>query len=174
MDVAESLLQPPRWARALLRLALPCDPIRDAILGDLHEEFLDDAAERGAQSARARYARRTAGIVIRALFDAMLWREWVSTGPVPETQLVTASSPRAAHRHASPAGGFAGFVIVALVVLGVAVVANTILFSASAARHAHASRAAGIGGVALLVACVGVGALVMCAGPRWRRSRRGA
>ena len=171
-DVAEALVQPPRWARALLLLALPCDPIRDAILGDLHEEFLDDAAERGAPSARARYARRSAGIVVRALSDAMLWREWVSTGPATEPQLVTASSHRATPRRASSAGGFAGFVIVALVVLGVAVVANTILFSASAARHAHASTAAGIGGVVLLVACVGFGAVVVCAGPRWRRSRR--
>lgn len=172
MDVAEPRLQPPRWARALLLLALPCDPIRDAILGDLHEEFLDDAVERGAQSARARYARRTAGIVVRALSDAMIWREWVSTGPVPEPQLVTASARPTTQHRASPAGGFAGFVIVALIVLGVAVVVNTILFSASAARHTLASTAAGIGGVALLVACVGFGAIVLCAGPRWRRNRR--
>lgn len=170
-DVAEPVLQPPRWARALLLLALPCDPIRDAILGDLHEEFLDDAVERGAQSARARYARRTAGIVVRALSDAMIWREWVSTGPVPEPQLVSASARPTTQRRANPAGGFAGFVIVALIVLGVAVVVNTILFTASAA-HTHASTAAGIGGVALLVACVGFGAIVLCAGPRWRRNRR--
>ena len=172
MGIAEPLLQPPRWARALLLLALPCDPIRDAILGDLHEEFLDDAVERGAPSARARYARRAAGIVVRALSDAMIWREWVSTGPVAEPQLVTASARPATQRPASAAGGFAGFVIVALIVLGVAVVVNTILFSASAARHTHASTAAGIGGVALLVACVGFAAVALCAGPRWRRNRR--
>lgn len=172
MDVAKPLSQPPRWAQALLLLALPCDPIRDAILGDLHEEFQDDAAECGAQAARVRYARRTAGIVVRALCDAMIWREWVSTGSVSEPQLITASAGRATHHPASPVGGFAGFLIVALMVLGVAVVANTLLFSASGARHTHASTAAGIGGVALLVACVGFGAIVLCAGPRWRRNRR--
>jgi hypothetical protein len=53
MDVAEPLLQPPRWAQALLLFALPCDPIRDAILGDLHQELLDEATERGARVARA-------------------------------------------------------------------------------------------------------------------------
>ena len=177
-DIAETLPQPPRWARALVLLALPCDPIRDAILGDLHEEFLDDAIERGNRSARARYARRSAGIVVRALSDAMIWREWVSTGPVAEQQLVSERSRGDAQRltssaaRLSAAGGFAGFVGVALIVLAVAVVANTILFSANAARHTPASSAAGIGGVALLVASVGFGAIVMCAGPRWRRKRR--
>ncbi|HKW46582.1 MAG TPA: permease prefix domain 2-containing transporter [Gemmatimonadaceae bacterium] len=171
MDVAEPLLQPPRLARGLLRFALPCDPIRDAILGDLHEEFLDDAMERGARTARARYARRTAGIVIRAIADAMIWREWVSTGPAAGPQLVTGSVRGTGQRRASAAGGFAGFLVVALVVLVVAVVVNTVLFSATASRHTHASSAAGIGGVVLLIGCVGVGAVVVCAGPRWRRNR---
>lgn len=168
MDVAEAYLQPPRWARAFLVLALPCDPMRDAILGDLHEEFLDDALQRGVRSARARYVQRTAGIVVRALSDAMIWREWVSTGPAaaPPQAAITAS-PRGA-----AAGSFAGFVVIALVVLATAVVVNTILFSANQARGTHGSSAAGIGGVALLVACVGIGAVVLCAGPRWRRNRR--
>jgi len=170
-DIAEPLVQPPRWARAFLLLALPCDPMRDAILGDLHEEFLDDAIEHGTRSARARYVRRTVGIAVRALSDAMIWREWVSTGRIAEPQLVT-KDPRAALPRVSAAGGFAGFVVVALIVLAVAVVVNTILFSANAARHAHASSAAGVGGVALLVASVCFGAIVMCAGPRWRRTRR--
>ena len=169
IDLAEPLTQPPRWARALLRLALPCDPMRDAILGDLHEEFLEDATERGSRSARARYVRRVAGIVVRAISDAMIWREWVSTGPVAEAQLVTPSSPRPVQAHSSAAGGFAGLVAIALVVLVGAVVVNTMLFSATAGHHAHASSAAGIGGVALLIGCVGLGAIVVCVGPRWRR-----
>ena len=178
MDVAESSFQPPRWARTLLLLALPCDPMRDAILGDLHEEFLDDVVERNARSARARYVRRTAGIVVRALSDAMIQREWVSTGPVARPQLATESSRPDAQRQASAsarasaAGGFAAFVVIALIVLAVAVVGNTILFSANAARHTNASSLAGIGGLALLVACVGFAAIVVCAGPRWRRNRR--
>ena len=168
MDVAEPILQPPRWSRAVLLFALPCDPMRDAILGDLHEEFLDDVTAYGPRLARARYVRRTAGIVARALADALIWREWVSASPA-------AAQPPAAVKVAvrgGAAGSFAGFVIVALIVLAAAVVVNTILFSANQARGTHGSFAAGIGGVALLVACVGVGAVVMCAGPRWRRNRR--
>jgi len=178
IEVADRSFQPPRWAHALLLLALPCDPMRDAILGDLHEEFLDDVVEHSPRSARARYVRRSTGIVVRALSDAMIRREWVSTGPVAGPQLITESSRREAQHHASgsgrvsTAGGFAAFVVFALIVLAVAVVVNTILFSANAARHTHASSVAGIGGVALLVACVGFGAIVVCAGPRWRRNRR--
>ena len=167
MHVGQPLTQPPRWARAFLFLALPCDPMRDAILGDLHEEFLDDAAERGVRLARVRYVRRTAGIVIHALSDAMIWREWVSTGPVAAPQLAVKAPARS-----GGAGAFAGFVSIALIVLAMAVVVNTILFSATQARGTHGtSAAAGVGGVALLVACVGIGAVVMCAGPRWRRNR---
>lgn len=143
--------------------------MRDAILGDLHEEFLDDAMRHGTRAARARYVQRTAGVVIRALSDAMIWREWVSTAPVAGAQLVAESSRPASHHRAGSAGGFAGFVIVALVVLVLAVVVNTMLFSATSAHHSHTSSAAGIGGVALLVASVGLGAIVVCAGPRWRR-----
>ena len=145
--------------------------MRDAILGDLHEEFIDDASEHGSPSARLRYARRTAGIVVRALSDAMIMREWVSTGPAAAPRLAVGSPHPIQHR-ARAAGGFAGFVMVALIVLGVAVVANTILFSAAGPHHPHASSAAGIGGLALLIACVGLGALVVCAGPRWRGKRR--
>jgi len=172
MNVAESAFRPPRWAAGLLLLALPCDPMREAILGDLHEEFLDDIAERGGRSARARYVQRTASIVVRALTDAMIRRQWVSTGPVATQQLAAEGSRSNAQRRASAAGGFAVLVVVALIVLALAVVVNTILFSANAARQTHVSSVAGVGGIALLVACVGFGAIVVCAGPRWRRNRR--
>lgn len=169
-NVVEPLLQPPRWARAVLHFALPCDPIRDAILGDLHEEFLDDATDGGPRLARARYVRRTAGIVVRALYDALIWREWVSAAAVEaQPQATVRSAPRG-----GAAGSFAGFVAVALIVLAAAVVVNTMLFSANQARGAHGSSAAGVGGVVLLIACVGIGAVIMCAGPRWRKRRRGA
>lgn len=168
MDIVEPRLTPPRWARAVLLFALPCDSMRDAILGDLHEEFLDDATECGPRSARARYVRRAAGIVVRAAYDALIWREWVSADPVatePPAVVKSAARSRAA-------GSFASFVAVALVVLGAAVVVNTMLFSANQARGPHGLSAAGIGGVVLLVACVGIGAVIVCAGPRWRRNRR--
>ena len=166
MDPSEPLMRPPRWVRGFLLLALPCDPMRDAILGDLHEEFLDDAQEFGAQSARVRYARRTAGIAVRAMSDAMIWRAWVSTGPEAELS----SPPKRPHKQG--AGGFAGFVLAALIVLVLGVVMNTILFSATTASGTRVSSAAGVGGIVLLVASVGIGAVVMCAGPRWRRNRR--
>lgn len=168
-EFAEGLLEPPRWARAFVLLALPCDPIRDAILGDLHEEFLDDAAGHGVRSARARYVRRTAGIGARALMDAVMWREWVSGDEVVAPSRVPATH-RARGRGA--AGSFAGFVVLALFVLTGAAVVNTLLFSASRARGGHGSSAAGVGAVVLLVACVGIGAVVVCVGPRWRQGRR--
>ena len=173
-DVEEAFLQPPRLARAFLVFALPSDPIRDAILGDLHEEFLDDASTRGVQSARVRYARRTVSILVRAVCDAVICREWVSTGPAAAPQLVTETSRGGPQPRARAASGFAGFVVVALIVLVLGVVVNTILFSATAARHTHASSAASIGGVAVLVASVIVGAVVMCAGPRWRKRVEGS
>lgn len=164
--VGEPFLEPPKWARAFLLITLPCDPIRDAVLGDLHEDFLRDAVERDARWARARYVRRAMSIGVRALSDAVIWREWVSTAPVAQPQVSANSSARA-----SAIGGFAGFVVVALIVLVVGVVVNTLLFSATDARGTHVTSAAGIGGVVVLVACVGIGTAVICVGPRWRRKR---
>src|SRR4051812_34428073 len=72
---------PPRWTRALLELALPGDPMREAILGDLHEEFMHDVLEMDVRRVRVRHAQRCAGIVTRALLDAAICRNWVSTTP---------------------------------------------------------------------------------------------
>jgi hypothetical protein len=116
--------------------------------------------------------RRAAGIVVYALSDAMMRCEWVSTGSVAGPQLVSDSSRRDAQNRTSAAGGFTRFVVAALIVVVVAVVANTVLFSATSSRHTYASTVAGIGGVTLLVASVVVGAIAVCAGPRWRRNRR--
>ena len=68
---AHSSLEPPRWTHALLRFALPCDSLRDAILGDLHEEFTHDLAEGGVRRARLRHVSRTTGIAARALCVAV-------------------------------------------------------------------------------------------------------
>jgi hypothetical protein len=71
--------------------------------------------------------------------------------------------------------GAAGFPVLALLVVVVGVVANTMMFSAAQPQSPLASSAAGIGGVALLLACVAIAAIVLCLGPRWRRKRlRGA
>ena len=71
--------------------------------------------------------------------------------------------------------GAASFPILALFVVVVGVVVNTMMFSAAQAQGPSATSAAGIGGVALLAGCVAIAAIVLCAGPRWRRKRlRGA
>jgi hypothetical protein len=62
-----------------------------------------------------------------------------------------------------------------LLVVVVGVVVNTMMYSAAQPQTTRVSSAAGIGGVALLLACVAIAAIVLCVGPRWRRKRlRGA
>jgi len=170
MHISEASTRPPRWTRMLLDLALPCGPMRDAILGDLHEEFAHDARDMDLRRANARHLRRCADIVTRALLDAAICRNWVSSAPVTET-LREAGEVKATPRRAPAMIGDAGFAAVALFVLLVGVVGNTLLFSATETQGARVSSAAGIGGVALFVASVVVAATVMCVGPRWRRKR---
>ena len=56
--------EPPRFARALLERLLAAGPHRDALLGDLHEEFLKHASHRPVV-ARLRYCFDAAGIAWR-------------------------------------------------------------------------------------------------------------
>jgi len=157
--------------------------MRDAILGDLHEEFLHDLAEVGVRRAHIRYASRTTGITVRALFDSAICRSWVSTEAAGEAGRGTVSGPANA-AGGSPSVvlqrtrailGATSFPLLALVVVVVGVVVNTMMFTAAQPQGPRASSAAGIGGVALLVACVAIAAMVLCVGPRWRRKRvRGA
>ena len=180
---SQSLLEPPRWTQALLVSALPRDPMRDAILGDLHEEFLHDVAEVGVRRARIRHVSRASSIAARALFDSVICRSWVSTEPAVEARRATVSGPASAVvglpfvvlRRVRAVFGAASFSILALVVVVVGVVVNTMLFTAAQPRSPRASSAAGVGGVALLVACIAIAVVVLCVGPRWRRKRvRGA
>jgi hypothetical protein len=168
-------IAPPRWPQAALRAVLPDDPMRDAIVGDLHEEFVHDAARVGPARARAWYQRRAAGIVAHALFDAVRWRSWASTTP-PAERPRPAAAPAVAAR--TRGGSGAGLGAVALGVLLVGIVGNTLLFSA--ARHgprpaapegSALGSALGVAAVVLAVVCAGVAALVLCAGPRWLRRR---
>ena len=178
------LLEPPRWTQALLLHALPDESLRDAILGDLHEEFLHDVADVGVRRARVRHVSRATGIAARAVFDSAVCQSWVSTEPAAEVRPAAVSG--AAHpafgdsllvvlRRVRAIFGATSFSILALFVVVVGVVVNTMLFSAAEPRSPRASSAAGIGGVALLLACVALAAIVLCVGPRWRRKRlRGA
>ena len=70
--------------------------------------------------------------------------------------------------------------VLALGVLSVGIVANTVLFTT--VRHAPAAAAnqdsvlistIGVGAAVLAVACAGVAAMILCAGPRWLRRRLG-
>lgn len=180
---SQSSIEPPRWTHAVLRFALPCDSTRETILGDLHEEFAHDLGEVGVWRARARHVSRTTGIMARALFDSAICRGWASTEGADAGRGAASSAANAAAggsppmvlRRARAVLGAAGFPLLALLVVVVGVVANTMMFSAAEPRSAGASSAVGIGAVALLVAFVAIAAIVLCVGPRWRRKRlRGA
>ena len=175
---SQSSLEPPRWTQAVLRFALPCDSTHDAILGDLHEEFTHDLAEVGVRRARLRHVSRTTGIAARALFDSAICRSWGSTDL--EAGRAAVSGPASAPvgglplvvlRRVRAVFGAASFSILALFVVVVGVVGNTMMFSAAQPQSPRASSAAGVGGVALLVACVAIAVVVLCVGPRWRRKR---
>lgn len=181
---------PPRWPQVVLRLVLPCDPMRDSIFGDLHEEFMIDSARLGPHRASARYSLRAAGIVSHAVFDSLRWRGWVSTTPPADV----AHSPVAARDKAPSGTGLqrlrfvfaltrsarsgAGLGVLALGTLSVGIIANTLLFTsvrtaspAARAGAAMTSTTLGIAAVALSLTCAGVAAVVLCAGPRWLRRR---
>ena len=161
MRVLQSV-EPPRWARAILRFVLPCDPMRDAILGDLNEEFVRDTRETSARCARTRYVRSVAEIVTYAVADALRWRSWTSA------QLDESPPSRA-----PGAGLHAGLAAVAVGVLIAGILVNNIAFTAvknaapAAGQEVHVSSALGAAAVVLLVACASAAAAVLCAGPRW-------
>ncbi len=176
--------RPPQWAIALLERTLPRDPLRDAILGDLHEEFVDDVLRVGDALARMRCTRRALGIAAYASFDRLLCRSWVSEdSPSPRlgdaSATASAKAPVAAAARAAALQGVARYAIIALlgfVVLLVGIVGNTMLFSAieptsARATSVRATSVAGVGGVVLFVACAAAAAIIVCAGPRWRRRR---
>ncbi|GJG85498.1 hypothetical protein tb265_06790 [Gemmatimonadetes bacterium T265] len=177
---------PPRWTETVVRGALPDDPMRDAILGDLHEEFVRDALRRGPAHARARHRRRAAGVVAHAVVDALRWRAWASPAPSAAAPRAPRPHPAAAPRAVAPPGrgarvGSADVCVGALAfsVLLLGVVSNTILFST--ARHVPRAAGApapdsavGAGAVTLALLCAGAAAFVLCAGPRWIRRRRAA
>ena len=168
----QTSLTPPRWPLAALHAALPSDAVGDAIVGDLHEEFVHETASLGASRARARYWARAAGVILHATFDALRWRSWASGAPSVEVPAAPAAPT------ASRAGAHFGAGVLAFGLLAVGIVANTVLFAAvRGAPHpqAHAgpalSSAIGVGATALALLCAGAAAVVLCAGPGWLRRR---
>lgn len=177
--------RPPTWALALLERTIQSDEVRHAILGDLYEEFIGDVRQAGATSARLRCARRSMGIAAYAAFDRLTCRSWVggdagapplgdAAPPVPP---VSAVAPVATMSGALATRGVAGYAVItfiAFIILLVGIVGNTMLFTATVPHSARVSSAAGVGGVVLFVACAGLAAFIVCAGPRlWRRPLRG-
>jgi hypothetical protein len=177
---------PPWWPQVALRAALPNDGVGDAIVGDLHEEFVQDAASLGASRARTLYWRRAGSIVVRAAFDELRLRSWARDAPSVELPPPAVSSagaqPGGGRRLSTSArarmGADVGVGALALGVLGIGVVVNTVLFATvrGAPRPAmHAgpalTSAIGVGATVLALLCAGVAAVVLCAGPRWLRRR---
>jgi len=157
----------------------------------LHEEFVIDVARLGLSRARAIYSRRAAGIIAHGAFDSLRWRSWVSTTPpaaLPSSRVQPSGAAHAEMGNRLPttlararaAGGGAGLAVVALGVLSVGIVANTVLFTAVRTAPPSAGHQSsvlisplGAGAVVLAVACAGAAAVILCAGPRWLRRRLG-
>jgi hypothetical protein len=176
MPMSTARITPPRWSRRILRTWLPDDGMRDAIEGDLHEEFVRDAARHGDDRARVRYRQRVAGIIGYVIFDAIRWRTW-SSGPLAATAGSVPLPPRTAARSAPALVGRAdmGLIAGAFGVLGVGIVVNTMLFSSvrdvSSAATTASRPALGLVSLLLALGSAAVAAGMLCVGPRWLRRR---
>lgn len=151
--------------------------MREAIIGDLHEELARDTADLGALQARSRYRQRVTGIVAYVLLDTARWRPWSSThAPLPSS-FVAQAAPAARSRRSALHRANAGLLAVAFGVLGVGIVANTLLFST--VRHAPhavapatgAGSALGVAALTLALGSAACAAVLLCVGPRWLRRR---
>ena len=176
--------EPPQWSRAMLRIVLPCDPMRDAIFGDLREDFVHETAELGIRRARARYHRRAAGIAAYALFDALRWREWAadeesraSEDAEAEVVPLRVSPTRIAPATAGRlwlVWSHAALLLLSIAVLLAGIAADMTMFKAMQ-RVPHPgsfmASAVGIAAAALLLGSAMAAAVIMCAGPRWIRGR---
>lgn len=139
-DPACRSIDPPPWLRLLLRVVLPCEAMREAIFGDLHEEYVRDVARMGPEAARRRYRDGTLGILAHATWDSFRWRTWTSSAAIPKAPTGTGGevAPNAApgeraHRvvHGSRrVGTYAGLAIGAFAVLAIGIVVNTLVFAA--------------------------------------------
>ena len=167
-----TLSTPPVWAERCLQAWLPNDSMRDAIMGDLYEELVRDAHNDGRLVARRRYRQRVAGILAYALLDTLRWRTWGSTpADVPRVQMV--GTRAVASTRARPRTADAWIVLAAFAVLGVGIVANTLIFSTvrTPAAGASVSPALGVVAIALALGSALAAAVLLCVGPRWLRQR---
>lgn len=190
-------MAPPAWTRLFLRIVLPCDGMREAIFGDLHEEFVRDLDQLGPRLARRRYRDRVVGILAHAVWDSFRWRTWASTSAGAESAAVS-SRARGAQAGDAPSGlrlglarmrqvgGLAAVTVAALGFLVLGIYVNTSVFSAVEGSPTGAGAAGalagglpdpltliaiGVGGVILMVGCSAIAAFVICLAPRWRGTR---
>ncbi len=167
----------PLWEERLLRASLPTGAMCDAIVGDLHEEFVRDTAQLGLPQARRRYRHRATGIVAYAFLDAVRLRPWSSeAAPVTERVPIANGAALVAPRGLLGRADVALF-MAAFGVLGLGIVANTMLFSVvrhvppATAQSAGGSSALAVASVLLALGTAGVAAVMLCVGPRWLRRR---
>lgn len=163
---------PPVLAERCVRAWLPNDSMRDAILGDLHEELVRDTRNDGRLVARNRYRQRVAGIIAYALLDTLRWRSWGST-PADSPQMPAVAARAGSVRRARPRTADAGIVLAAFAVLAVGTVANTLIFSSvrTPAAAASPSSMLGVVSIALALGSALAAAVMLCVGPRWLRKR---
>jgi putative ABC transport system permease protein len=125
---------PPRFPRRLLERALADDPAGPAILGDLHEDFVRLARERGPGAARRRYAREATllatGIHARRLATRLIRVLGTPTGesPMSGSTLLHGLTQDGAYA-ARTLRRSPGFALFTAAVIGLGVGAATAVFS---------------------------------------------
>ena len=193
-DPARSSIDPPVWIRALLRVVLPCEAMRETIFGDLHEEYVRDVRRVGPEAARRRYRDGTLGILAHATWDSFRWRTWTSSTETPSGVPGMDEHPA---RRAAPVpsdrtrrvvhgsrrfGAYAGLAVGAFAVLVLGIVVNTLVFAAVEGVGGAVSTAGlapwlhgplvvlvfGVMSGVLLLGSAALAAFVLCLAPRLR------
>jgi hypothetical protein len=149
----------------------------DAILGDLHEEFVADVDRLGLGPARARYRRRVLGVAAYAVRDLVCWRAWGEIREADASPLGAAHTDlryvvRGIRQTVRTVAGRADYRLGAVAVLGFGIGVNVSLFTLvqGTLPKALVSGLAAVG-LVLLIACAHLASVMLCAGLRRGRER---